>query len=216
MSSSESTTRHLQRGLVLCALVGAALSQSVLARADSLTAIFDMPAPGAPPPGSSPWATLNLNLNDNDTISVRLNLTQGYTTSIFCFNVIGSNAGFMLSGLPPGWYGMDLGSSFGCSAVSFGSFNSFITRGDVPDRASLSFTVSRTTGFSSVYDLVELSYLGGPAVDFTTDVRSGSGFGLAGAIAETPEPVTSILLATGLFGIALWTRKTPRWSDTAG
>jgi len=169
------------------------------ARANRLKLAFNIPAPGAPPTGAAPWATLSLNLNANDTISGQLNLTQGLTTSTFCFNVTGSNARFEITGLPSGWYGKDTGSLFGCGATSFGTFNSYLNGSEGLTSSNVTFTLHRKAGFSSVYNLVELSLFGQPRVDFATDVLSGSTFGLAGAVAPTPELPSSVLLVTALF-----------------
>lgn len=210
MSNGEAIAGQSWRSLISCALIALALWPAAVADADTLSATFDVPAPGAPPPGSSPWARLNLSLNANDTISGSLNLTQGFTTSTFCFNVVGSNAGFTITGLPSGWFGSDTGSPFGCGATGFGDFNSYIIRGDGPSRASISFTIERSAGFSSVYDMVELSSFTTTPVDFTVDVFSGNTVGLAGAIVPTPESRSALLLVIGLFGVVIWEEKTGR------
>lgn len=203
MNARAAGVRQLLRRLVSWAPVGFVLSLAALAHANSLTATFDVPAPAAPPPGSSPWAILNLNLNPNGTISGQLDLTQDFTTSTFCFNTIGPDAGFEVTGLPAGWSGRDTGSPFGCGTTSFGTFNSYISDGDVPGREEISFTISRDGGFSSVYDLVGLSWFGNPRVDFAVDVFSGTTVGLAGAISPTPQPPSGIFFATGLLCILL-------------
>jgi hypothetical protein len=211
MSTRRAVAWQFGRILFSCVLTGLPLSVAAVGQASNLTATFDMPAPAAPPPGSAPWATLNLNLNPDHTISGWLSLTQGFTTSTFCFNVVGPSAGFEIAGLPAGWFGNDTGSPLGCGTTSFGTFNSYISSGDGSNRAGISFTVERDGGFSSVYDLVELSFFGTPRVDFTTDVFSGSTIGVAGAIAPTPEPPSAVLLMTGLFGILIGLGKALSW-----
>lgn len=39
-----------------------------LASADSITVVFDIPNPSAPPPGPPPWATLSLSLEAGGSI----------------------------------------------------------------------------------------------------------------------------------------------------
>lgn len=207
MGNRETIAGQSWRSLISYALIALALWPASVADADTLSATFDVPAPGAPPPGSSPWATLNLRLNANETISGSLNLTQGSTTSTFCFNVVGSNAGFTITGLPSGWFGGDTGSPFGCGTTGFGTFNSYMIRGDGLNRAEISFTIQRSVGFSSVYDMVELSSFGTTPVDFAADVFLGNTVGLAGAIVPTPESNSAVFLVTGLFGIVIWKGK---------
>jgi hypothetical protein len=196
--------------LPVLSLLGVCLSVTQASKADTLVATFDIPAPDAHPPGSPPWATLGLNLNLNGTISGNLQLSPGFAMHVLCFNVVGSEQGFGISGIPPGWL-TNVGDG-ACSAVDFGNFNAGFSRmiGDFnSDLPSVAFTVSRTGGFSSVFNVVQLSSGGFLIpVDFLVGLSSSGVFaGLAGSrVAVTvPEPATVALLCCGLF--ALGTRR---------
>jgi hypothetical protein len=145
-------------GLPVLTLIGVCLSVTQASKADTLVTTFDIPAPDAHPPGSSPWATLSLNLNISGTISGHLQLSPGFATGVMCFNVVGSEQGLSISRIPPGWL-----TNLGCSAVDFGSFNAAFSRmiGDFnSDLPSVAFTISRTGGFSSVFNVVSSYLLG--------------------------------------------------------
>jgi hypothetical protein len=189
-------------GLPVFTVLGVCLSVTQVSKADALLATFDIPAPDALPLGSPPWATLSLNLNINGTISGNLQLSPGFATHGICFNVVGSEQGFMISGIPPGWL-TNVGAA-SCTAVDFGDFNAGFARmiGDFnSDLPSVAFTVSRAGGFSSVSNVVQLSSGGLIPVDFLVAMSSNGLFGgLAGSTVATavPEPATIGLLGVGI------------------
>jgi hypothetical protein len=197
--------KHLQeqRALLfaLTAVLGLVFCASLPARADTVKLTFDIPAPLAPPPGSPPWATMTLTLNLDQSIIGNFSMApgQGLSASTLCFDVVGSVSGFTVTGLPGGWSaGAFLGNA-GCFALSFRDFDAFLS--GLPTQSALNFNISRTGGFSSVFDLIQPSVGGSPNVDWLTDVFQGSSIGLAGAVA-TPEPGAILLFGSGIPGLA--------------
>jgi len=77
--------------------------------------------------------------------------------------------------------------------------------------SSLTFTVTRVGGFSSVFELVQLStnppgsFQSPFAVDIICD-SCGPATGVVGT-SEVPEPASMLLLGSGLLGLAAGVRK---------
>ncbi len=187
----------------LAAVLGFILCAPLAARADSIQLTFSIPAPFAPPAGTPPWGLLDLTLNPDKSISADFLVAagQGFSTPVLCFNVAGSVAGFSVSGLPGGWSGEAFPSGeTACSAASFGNFNAYV--GGDTNQTELDFIISRTGGFSSVYNLMAPSLDGSPSVDWMTEIYQGDLIGNAGAGGSpTPEPSTFLMLGSGILGV---------------
>ena len=174
------------------------------ASADSVTAIFDIPNPTFPPPGPPPWGTLSLNLDAGGSIDGNITMSPGLVTSGMCFNVVGSGAGFAVTGLPLGWASHTAPDA---CVTNLGVFNAVMDSAVTGAEPSLSFTVSRTGGFSSVGELVALSHDPFPPlspVNFWLAVgQAGVPFPSTGGIAAAtvPEPGTSALFGLALIGL---------------
>ena len=180
--------------LILCA--------PLAARADSIDMTFVTPDPVYTPPGSAPWATLNLTLNPDQSITADFTMTPGFgfSSSFLTFNVVGSTDGLTAKGLPDDW-ALTLNGGGGCSGSSFGCFDAWVKGHS--DVTSLDFTLSRTGGFSSVYDLMKPSVDGSPDADWAAVVFQGDGYGFAAAEPNqpTPEPSTFLMLGSGILGV---------------
>jgi hypothetical protein len=174
------------------------------ASADSITAIFNIANPTFPPPGSAPWGTLDLSLDAGGSIDGSLVMSPGLVTQGMCFNVVGSGAGFAVTGLPQGWASHTAPDA---CVTNLGVFNAVMDTAGGGEQSSLAFTVSRTGGFSSVTELVLLSHDPFPPlspVHFWLAVgQAGVPFASGGGIAASivPEAGTFALFGLGLIGV---------------
>lgn len=203
---------------------------SVPAKADTLTAdftIFNSGAPIAPPP---PYGTLQLSLNNDGSVTFTVTPTPGYTLlvesqpiappfppnllfpiTVFAFNVIGPTTGLTITGLPAGW--LVNSPPYVCA---FSCYQEAILGppGVTQALSSLTFTVNRNGGFSSVGDFV--TWNGEPAafaarlLPVTGDPSAPfGGVGFAGAV-PTPEPASLFLFISGLAGMGAVVRQRRR------
>ena len=188
-------------------ILGLVLVPSHPALADIISLTFNIASPIFQPPTSPPWAYLTLTLQANSSITGSFIMAPGqaFLTDVLCFNVVGSTSGFTVTGLPSGWFGA-ASSSTECGS-SFGAFNAEIDNLNGTNQSTLNFDISRTGGFSSVFNLIELSpagsnCCGAPNVDWQTSLFEANGNlgGLVGA--AVPEPGTILLLGSGILGMA--------------
>lgn len=156
------------------------------------------------------FGTIALNLNTNGTITVAIVMANpdiqfgsGAGGTAIAFNVVGSTQGLAVSGLPTSW-GWETGDS--SSIGSFGDFNFMVSingNNNSDTLSSLTFTVSRTGGFTSVNDLLGLSDGSTPAnfVLHLKDMATGNTW-YEGAV-SAPEPSSLLLSSLGLLMLGM-------------
>lgn len=203
--------------LAIFALV--TLASATLTRADTVT--FNLNR-GSTLPNQN-YGTVTLTLNGSGGIDVNISLLPGnrivhtgFDASV-AFNSPGSGQ-IGVTGLPGTYSLVNSGNPTSIGMDGFGTFQYGVlfgpNGGGAGTDSSLSFTVTRVGGFSSVFQLVQLSTnppgsIQSPfAVDIICDSCSGGATGVIGTNGETvPEPTSMFLLGTGLLGIAAGIRK---------
>ena len=208
-----SSIRKLVVSLALFAVV--AVGSATMARADTVT--FDLNR-GSTLPNQN-YGTVTLTLVGN-AIQVDISLlpgnrivNTGFDASV-AFNFTGSGQ-IGVTGLPGTYTLVNSGNPSSISMDGFGTFEYGVLfnaqGGGAGTDSSLTFTVTRVGGFSSVFELMQLStnppgsFQTPWAVDIICD-SCGPATGVVGTTG-TPEPASMLLLGTGLATLAAGLRK---------
>jgi len=208
-----SSIRKLVVSLALFAVV--AVGSATMARADTVT--FDLNK-GSTLPNQN-YGSITLTLVGN-AIQVDISLlpgnrivNTGFDASV-AFNFTGSGQ-IGVTGLPGTYTLVNSGNPSSISMDGFGTFEYGVLfnaqGGGAGTDSSLTFTVTRVGGFSSVFELMQLStnppgsFQTPWAVDIICD-SCGPATGVVGTTG-TPEPASMLLLGTGLATLAAGLRK---------
>ena len=208
-----SSIRKLVVSLALFAVV--AVGSATMARADTVT--FDLNR-GSTLPNQN-YGTVTLTLVGN-AIQVDISLlpgnrivNTGFDASV-AFNFTGSGQ-IGVTGLPGTYTLVNSGNPSSIDMDGFGTFEYGVLfnaqGGGAGTDSSLTFTVTRVGGFSSVFELMQLSTNppGSFQSPFAVDIICDSCGPATGVVGTTgvPEPTSMLLLGTGLATLAAGLRK---------
>jgi hypothetical protein len=212
------TLRRVALSLAIFAVVS--LGSAALAKADSVTFNIDR---GSTLPNQN-YGTMTLTLNGSGGIDVSINLLP--TNKIVDTGLGGSivwnstvSGPESVANINPAHYSLLNGGVAGTiHEDGFGDFQYGLvftggSGGGAGTDSVVTFTVTRSGGFSSVFQLVQNSTGGGLASPWAIDIFCGTcngGQGATGAVGvtqATPEPASMLLLGSGLVGIAAGLRR---------
>jgi len=213
---SLSSLRKVAISLAIFAVV--TMASATWARADTVTLNLNT---GSTLPSQN-YGTVTLTLVGN-AIQVNISLlpgnrivNTGFDASVAFNSTLGGQIG--VTGLPGTYTLVNSGNPSSIGMDGFGTFEYGVLfnaqGGGAGTDSSLTFTVTRVGGFSSVFELLELSTNPPGSIQsfFAVDIICDScnnGNGATGVVgtSEVPEPASMLLLGTGLATLAAGLRR---------